>query len=104
MQFGDRLRNLLDEKMITQKQMAKDLSIVPSTLGNYIRNLRQPDFDTLCVIADYFNVSCDYLLGHKTADIDSEALQLVQIFSKLTPTQKLIFTEQGKAFIKINEK
>ncbi len=46
MMFGDNLRRLLDERGITQKKMAEDLNIAASTLGNYVRGLREPDFNT----------------------------------------------------------
>ena len=39
MLFGDILRNLLEERNLSQKQFAEELKIAPSTLGNYIRNL-----------------------------------------------------------------
>ena len=63
MRFGDLLRGLLEEREISQKQLAIDLNIAPSTIGNYIRNTREPDFDSLRRIAAYFGVSTDYLLG-----------------------------------------
>jgi len=62
MKFGDILRDLLEQHDITQKQLAKDLNIAPSTLGNYIQNLREPDFELLKKVAAYFQVSTDYLL------------------------------------------
>ena len=61
MRFGETLRELLAEEGITQKQMAADLNIAASTLGNYIQNSREPDHETLKRIADYFDVSMDYL-------------------------------------------
>ena len=54
MKFGDILRELLEENELTQKQLAQDLNIAPSTLGNYIRNIREPDFETLKIFATYF--------------------------------------------------
>ena len=37
MAFEDRLRGLIDEREMTQKELAKQLNIVPSTLGSYIQ-------------------------------------------------------------------
>ncbi len=101
MQFGDILRSLLEEKMITQKQMADDLNIAASTIGNYIRNLRQPDFDTVRRIAQYFGVSTDYLLNYNS-DKEFNKLEndLLRVFRAMTPEQQKIYTEQGKAFLK----
>lgn len=101
MLFGDILRNLLDEKNITQKQMASDLNIAASTLGNYVRNTREPDFATLCQIAQYFGVSTDYLLDyHPSYNISPLEAELLRVFRALTPEQQKIYIEQGKAFKK----
>lgn len=48
---------------ITQAAMAKQLGISRSTIGMYETGAREPDFETLQKIADYFNVDTDYLLG-----------------------------------------
>lgn len=61
--FGERLRALRSEKKFTLRELAKELDISFSALGKYERNEHQPDFDTLEKIADYFDVSIDYLLG-----------------------------------------
>ncbi len=105
--FGDVLRELLDEKEITQKQLAQDLNIAPSTLGNYIRNIREPDFETLKMFAHYFQVSIDYLLDfHITSitNITHKEETLLHIYRALTPEQQEIYTEQGKAFLKQKQK
>ena len=38
MNFGDILRSLLEERDITQKKLALDLNIAPSTIGGYVQN------------------------------------------------------------------
>lgn len=63
MNFGDRLRILIDERGITQKELASQLNIAPSTVSSYVQNTREPDFATLKSLAIYFSVSIDYLLG-----------------------------------------
>ena len=107
MKFGDVLRELLEEREITQKQLAKDLNIAPSTLGNYIRNIREPDFEILKTLASYFEVSTDYLLNYSPEykkSLTQEEQTLLHIFQALTTQQQEIYTEQGKAFIKQNQK
>ncbi|QWG33335.1 helix-turn-helix domain-containing protein [Bacillus mycoides] len=61
--FGNILRDLRKEKKITQKELAQTLKLSESTIGMYERNERQPDYDTLNQIANYFEVTTDYLLG-----------------------------------------
>ena len=48
---------------LTQVEMAKKLGISRSTIGMYETGAREPDFETLEKIADFFNVDTDYLLG-----------------------------------------
>ena len=62
MSFGDHLRTLLEERSMTQKELAHHLNIAPSTVGSYVQNTREPDFSTLKSLAAYFHVSIDYLL------------------------------------------
>lgn len=103
MQFGDVLRELLDEKGISQKQMAQDLNIVASTLGNYIRNLRQPDFETVCRIAEYFGVTTDYMFDYHANKKESRLeMELLRVFRDMTQEQQIIYLEQGKAVAKMN--
>ena len=105
MKFGDVLRNLLDEKDISQKQFANSLNIAPSTLGNYIRNTREPDFDTLKLFADYFSVSIDYLLSYQSSIANNRTEdEMLRIFRSLTDYQQELYLEQGKGFIKLNQK
>ena len=61
MNFSEKLRLLIDEENITQKQFANDSNIAPSTIGGYVQGISEPDFETLKRIALYFNVSADYL-------------------------------------------
>lgn len=103
--FADRLRMLIDELDLTQKQLASDLHIPTSTLGGYVQGVSEPDFETLKILAEYFNVSTDYLLNYHTDDIRSDKENdIMRIFRSLSPTQQDLYIEQGKAFLKINAK
>lgn len=105
MTFNSKLRSLIDEKNITQKKLALDLNIAPSTIGGYVQGTSEPDFDTLKKVAEYFNVSSDYLLDipYKKTNTSLEG-ELLRVFRTLTSEQQLIYLEQGKAFLKMNEK
>lgn len=48
---------------LTQAEMSKKIGISRSTIGMYETGAREPDFETLEKIADFFNVDTDYLLG-----------------------------------------
>lgn len=61
--LSEKIKQLRKEKDITQKELAETLSISPSTIAMYETGQRKPDSDMLETIADFFNVSVDYLLG-----------------------------------------
>lgn len=61
-----RLKELRENKKITQAELGKALSISTSTIGMYEQGRRNPDPDMLCKIADYFNITVDDLLGRKS--------------------------------------
>lgn len=54
---------LRKEKKLSQKQVANDLEISQALLSHYEKGIRECGLDFLIKIADYYDVSCDYLLG-----------------------------------------
>lgn len=62
--FSDRLKLLRREHNLSQMELARQLGCVSkSSVNMYERGEREPSFETLEAIADYFNVDLDYLLG-----------------------------------------
>lgn len=61
--FNIVLKSLRTSNGMTQDQLAKVLKVSRSTIGMYEKGDREPDYETLEAIADYFNVDVDYLLG-----------------------------------------
>jgi len=105
MTFGEILKGLLEEKGITQKQLANELNIAANTLGNYFRGTREPDFETLKLLAGYFETSTDYLLNYRTGKTHSHKEdELLRVFRAMTDDQKDIYITQGKAFIRTDRK
>jgi len=62
-----RLLELRNKKSISQADLAKDLNISRQAYSLYEINLRQMNYETLCSLADYFEVSIDYILGRQDA-------------------------------------
>lgn len=60
--FGKRLRLLRKEQNLTQKSLGEKVNVSDRVIGYYESDERFPDKDTLNKIADYFDVSVDYLL------------------------------------------
>ena len=63
MTFSERLLQLRKEKNITQKQLASALNLSEVGIQNYEGGRRKPAYDILIALADYYNVSLDYLVG-----------------------------------------
>lgn len=97
MNFGDNLRALIEERDMTQKELALNLNIASSTLGSYVQNTREPDFSTLKLLANYFDVSIDYLLDNpsdKTTTMREN--EMLRIFRSLTEEQQYICMDNVK--------
>lgn len=58
-----RLKELRKEKGISQLKLAMDLSTNQNSISRYETGERECDYAMLIKLADYFNVSIDYLLG-----------------------------------------
>ena len=58
-----RLKELRKMRKISQLKLALDLNMNQNTVSRYENMEREADYETLIKIADYFNVSLDYLLG-----------------------------------------
>ena len=61
--FGERMRILRQNLGISQQQVDDKLNISRNLLSNYERGIRQPDYQMLVRLADFYEVSLDYLLG-----------------------------------------
>ena len=88
--FRERFKALRLQSGLTQQELADKVGIGKMTVSQYERGVRRPDIDTLELIADFFNVSTDYLLG--TSDVtlrfvDSDDLA---ILSSSAPERSII--------------
>lgn len=61
--FENVFKHLRIASGLTQAEMAEKLGVSKSTISMYENGNREPDFETLEAIADFFNVDIDYLLG-----------------------------------------
>ena len=74
--FGERLKAARTTKHMSQQALADIIGKSLNTVGLYERGLRQPSLETLCLLADTLEVSCDYLLARteskKTARVSDD--------------------------------
>lgn len=97
----ERLKELRTEFNISQQQLANVIGVSQQSINKYENHNVEPDIETLKAMADYFNVSIDYLVGYEKETKDSEnSAELLRIFNLMTNEQQKIYLEQGKAFIK----
>ena len=61
--FQNIFKRLRTSSGLTQAEIAEKLGVSRSTIGMYETGAREPDFETLEKIADFFNVDIDFLLG-----------------------------------------
>ena len=66
---------LRKERGLSQKQAAMELGVSQALLSHYEKGIRECGLDFVIYIADYYNVSCDYLLG-RTPDRTGATLKL----------------------------
>ncbi len=64
--FQNVFKKLRLSRGYTQAELSDALGISRSRIGMYETGAREPDFETLEIIADFFNVDTDYLLGRTT--------------------------------------
>ena len=63
--FPNIFKHIREKSGLTQQQLADKLGISRSAVGMYEKGEREPNFETLELIADTFNVDMNYLLGKK---------------------------------------
>ena len=61
--LGERIKRLREGKNRTQEQVAAVLHLTRKVIGTYERNEREPNLETIILLARYFHVTTDYLLG-----------------------------------------
>lgn len=83
MTFGEQLEKLRKEQHMTQEEMGEKFGICASTLSNYERGVHQPDLEFIDKVADYFQVSIDYMFGRTNfcSPIDQLNILLTESFT-----------------------
>lgn len=105
--FPWRLKSLRKDKKLTQEQLGEKVNVSKVSISGYEKGTRNPDVDTLQKLADFFDVSTDFLLGRTDFTKDEELflkdihLDLKSLKEKyhLTADGEEITDEQMKAMI-----
>ena len=87
--LGDRIRFLIEQNEISQKDLAARISASPTAVNNYVQDYRVPSLETLAKICDVLHCSADYLLGRKEEPLlrlSDEEQQLLRAWRKTEDT------------------
>ena len=63
MVFSKRLKSLRQQHRLTQSDLAVILELKPTAISNYESSRNEPSIEKIIALSEYFDVSCDYLLG-----------------------------------------
>ena len=92
------LKQLRTAKNMTQADVGKLLNITPATYNGYEKEKYEPTIKTLCTLADFYNVSLDYLIGRDFAEVkDSNDQEILEVFRKLDISGKAKVLGYAKA-------
>lgn len=82
--FASRLRNLIIEKKIKHADLAKLLSVTRQSVGQYCDGTSMPPLDKIVALADYFDVSTDYLLGRTDVKSTDSNIKMICEYTGLS--------------------
>lgn len=83
MKHGNRIAILREQRKMTQEELAQKVGITRAALSHYENNRREPDYKTLEAIANYFQVSTDYLMGRTMAPSQQLDIPVRQFIDQL---------------------
>lgn len=98
MSFANRLKELRKQHKLTQKQLADILFLDQTSISYWENGKTKPDFENQQLLADYFNVTIDYLLGREEKPVtkrdEPNIRENVVIFNRNGKIIKKEFTEE----------
>lgn len=85
--FGQNLKKLRQRRGLKQSDVAKAIGTTQKQVSKWETGSLEPDIRSLCLLADYFGVSIDYLVGHVTPQPKDVDARMKQLLDSLTPEQ-----------------
>jgi transcriptional regulator with XRE-family HTH domain len=96
--FGERLRTLRNKRKLTQKDLGEKFKMSESAIGMYERNEREPSFSLVQGLANYFEVTVDYLIGRTSDPSPTAGLSIAYYGGAKTAEEKEFLDEQLEIF------
>ena len=100
----ERIRELREEFGVTQKKLSEVLGVTRTAVAKWEANENGPNSDVLLKIADYFDVSLDYLLGRtdiKKAPVESDKGDRPAMEREFMELFKLLPAEKRKTIVAV---
>lgn len=90
MDFSNRLRHLRQKYKLTQGELAAVIGLKSTAISNYESKRNEPSIEKLTSLCDYFNVSCDFMLGLSdntlrvgSDDLDNDTADFFILYKRL---------------------
>lgn len=80
--FNDRIAELLKEKDMTQRDLARKIGVTDSAMSHYIKGDRVPRAAVILLIADVLETSPDYIMYGKPSNKEAEIDQAVRLIAR----------------------
>lgn len=101
--FSEVLKRLRKSRDLTQEQIAEQLNLTRSQIENWETNRYESDISTLILLASYFNVSVNMLIGYQTDFEDEPSKDLISTtqatYASLDEQQREHFCKQVEQFV-----
>ncbi len=98
--IGHRLKKLRTESHMTQENLANILNISREAYSLYETNKRQMNYETICSVSRFYNVSTDYILGNseskKNYDLCNDEIDLLNLYRSCDQRGKRIILGVAK--------
>ncbi len=114
--FSDMLKYLRKRAGLTQEELARRTGLKRGRIAMYEVGKREPDFETLEILADFFNVNMSTLIGEEQKKpttgsdgqqanildlslLDEDQIQLINDILKVTPQQRSALLSVAESFL-----
>lgn len=107
MNFSQRLQEIMKNNGITKFKLSKQLNVSPSTVANWLNGESSPNIERIRQIAEFFNVSTDFLLtgndasGRQTPESNESFEQLecilLDAFRKVSISDKIAILQHAES-------
>jgi transcriptional regulator with XRE-family HTH domain len=97
--FAQRVKTLREREGISQTELARNIEVMQGAIGNWETGKRVPDAQMLQKIANYFNVTVDFLLGN--GEESPELILLARDLKKVSPEDRAFLLDNFKNTIDV---